>query len=346
MDPSTQRRKDIDTRRKTVALIGEIYHSTALDLLREHVDVVVLDNPSSSEIAEAFMNAQGAIVRYPFPVNDLVLAQASRLVVVASSGRGTDSIDIDACTRHGVAVVNNPGLGTLPVSEHAMGAMLALARRLFECARAVREPQAWPRRTQLDIMDLHGRTLGIVGLGLIGSEMARKCRAAFDMNVIAYDPHVSPQLAEHLGVTLLPDLHELLRRSDVVSLHCELNAQSRGMIGEAELRQMQARAFLVNTSRGKVVQQAALVRALQEGWIAGAALDVYEDEPLSSTTPLFALPNLLLSPHIAGLSGDALYQLAHSAVRQVLDALSARRPAHLVNPNVWDEARTRLEPIH
>jgi D-3-phosphoglycerate dehydrogenase/microcystin synthetase protein McyI len=219
--------------------------------------------------------------------------------------------------------------------------MLAFSRRLFEGAKAIRAGGAWDRRTELSVGDVQGRTLGIVGLGLIGSEMTRKCVAAFGMQVLAYDPYVPAAKAAALGATMLTDLGELLARSDFVSLHCELNDETRGMIGEAELRAMQRHAFLINTSRGRVVQQEALERALTERWIAGAALDVFEDEPLAEGSTLFALDNLILTPHVAGLSGDALRDLANSAATQILAALAGERPPHLVNPQVWDAVRAR-----
>lgn len=329
-------------RRKKVILVGSIYHESALALLAEQAAVQALASPTPEQVRQALSHADAAIVRYPFRIDDETLADASRLAVVASSGRGVDSIDVEACSRRGIAVVNNPGLGTRPVSEHALAMLLALSKRLFEGASTVQAPGAWDRRARFDIMDLHGRTLGIVGLGLIGSEMARKCRAAFDMQVLAYDPHVDAGQAADRGVTLVPRLEDLLRASDVVSIHCELNPETTGLIGEAELRQMRRRALLINTSRGKVVSQAALLRALDERWIEAAALDVYETEPLPTNSPLFGRPDLLLSPHVAGLSGDALQQLAESAARQVLDALAGVRPAHLVNPAAW-AARARRD---
>lgn len=328
--------------RPTVALLGGIYHPDAARLLREHANVIAVDDPEPAEVRRALEQAQAALVRYPVRIDEDVLRRAPRLCLVASSGRGTDSIDVAACTRNKVAVMNNPGLGTRPVSEHALTMVLALSRRLFECGRAVREPGIWQRRAQLDVLDLHGRTLGIVGLGLIGSEMARKCKLAFGMQVLAYDPFVSTERSESLGVELVGSLDELLPQCDVVSMHCELNDDTRGMIGEAQLRLMKPTAFLVNTSRGKVVQQAALVDALSRRWIAGAALDVFEEEPLPPDCPLFTLPNLILSPHIAGLSNDALHQLAHSAVNQLLAGLRGEQPAHLVNPAVWQAAKARL----
>lgn len=326
----------------TVVLVGGIYHAEADVLLRRHAAVVALERPSPAEIAAALAGAEGAIVRYPHLINDAVLDGATRLVIVASSGRGTDSIDVAACTAHGVAVANNPGFGTVPVSEHAIAMMLALSRNLIGSGKALRSGGAWDKRTHLDVRDINGRTIGIVGLGLIGSEMARKCIAAFGMKVLAYDPHVPNAKAAALGATMVGTLEELLERSDVVSMHAELNDGSRGMIGEPQLRRMQRHAYLINTSRGKVVRQEALHKALAEGWIAGAALDVFEDEPLAEPSPLWQLDNLILTPHVAGLSGDALHDLAESAVTQVLQALAGERPKNLVNPSAWDSAKARL----
>ena len=328
--------------RRTVALLGGIYHADAEKVLRERANVLALERPTPGEIAAALADAHGAIARYPYRVDAATLAAAKHLVIVASSGRGTDAIDVAACSERGVAVVNNPGLGTIPVSEHALAMMLALSRRLYATDRALRAGGAWNRRTDFDVRDVNGRTIGIVGLGLIGTEMARKCIAAFGMKVLAYDPHVPPAKAQALGATMLGDLGALLERSDVVSMHPELNDETRGMIGAPELRRMQRHAFLINTARGKVVQQQALERALAEGWIAGAALDVFEDEPLAEPSPLWQFDNLLLTPHVAGLSGDAMYDLAHSAVNQVLAALAGERPRHLVNPKAWEPAMARL----
>jgi len=327
--------------RPLVVLVGGIYHADADSLLRTKAEVLALARPAPAEIAAALTGAHGAIVRYPHRIDESELASAGNLVVVASSGRGTDSIDVAACTAHGVAVVNNPGLGTIPVSEHAIAMMLALSRRLIRSGQVLRAGGAWNHRTELDVRDVNGRTLGIVGLGLIGSEMTRKCIAAFGMKVLAYDPHVPPAKAAALGATMVGDLGELLERSDVVSIHAELNEGSRGMIGEAQLRRMQPHALLINTARGKIVQQQALAHALAEGWIAGTALDVFEEEPPAEPSPLWKLDNLILTPHVAGLSGDALRELAHSAVTQVLQTLAGERPRNLVNPAAWNAAMAR-----
>lgn len=322
--------------RPLVLLAEPMYHPAGEALLRAHCEVRTLHSPTATQLAAAAAEAHAIAARYPHRVDDALLACAPRLVVVACSGRGTDAIDIEAATRRGVAVVNNPGFGSRPVSEAAIAMMLALAKRLFGSDRWTRRGEGWQHRSDVaEFMELEGKTLGIVGLGEIGTECARKAIAAFRMRVLAYDPYVPADKARSIGAAKVDSLDELLAAADVVSLHPELTAETRGMIGEAQLRRMKRSAFLVNTSRGKVVQQAPLVRALSERWIAGAALDVYEDEPLGSANPLYALDNVVLTPHVAGLSREATEGMSLSAARQLLQALAGERPPHLVNPEVW-----------
>lgn len=328
--------------RPMVVLAGALYHPAGETLLRRHFEVRELASPSAAELAAAAACAHAIAARYPNRVDAAVLAAAPRLVVVACSGRGTDAVDIEAATRHGVLVVNNPGFGQRPVSEAAIAMVLALAKRLLACDAWTRRGEGWAHRGHLaGYIDVAEKTLGIIGLGQIGSETARKAIAAFGMKVLAYDPYVPTAKAEALGATRVDSLERLLEASDFVSLHPELTAETRGMIGEAALRRMKRSAYLVNTARGRLVQEAALVRALKEGWIAGAALDVYEDEPLGPQSALYGLDNLLLTPHVAGLSVEALEGMSHSTAEQIRQALSGERPPHLVNPQAWDAARAK-----
>ncbi len=334
------------TRRPKVLLVESMYHAAGEALLREQAEVHIVSNASDAELMAAIADADAAIVRYPAKLRANVLRAARHLRIASSSGRGTDSIDIAEATEQGIAVVNNPGLGKVPVSEHTLALILDLAKEVTrDDVRARRRShEGWDDRHLSQRLELEGRTLGVIGFGSIGREVARKCAAAFNMRVLAYDPYVSAADAEGLSVTLVPELGQLLRESDVVSCHPELNPETRGMIGEAELRQMQPHAILVNTSRGPIVQQAALVKALTEGWIRGAALDVYESEPPVVDSPLYSLDNLIVTPHTAGLTADARHELAISAATQVLQALNGERPPHLVNPEVWEEAVLRTTP--
>lgn len=328
--------------RPLVVLAEPMYHAAGEELLRRSCEVRVLHSPARAELEQSVAAAHAIAARYPQKVDDALLAAAPNVVIVASSGRGTDAIDIEAATRRGVVVVNNPGFGPRPVSEAAMALILALAKRLFASDAWMRRGEGWKFRTDLSVfLELEGKTLGVVGLGQIGRETTRKAVAAFNMRVLAYDPYVPSSTAEALGARKVDSLDELLAASDVVTMHPELNAETRGMIGEPQLRRMKRTAYLVNTARGKVVQEASLVRALREGWIAGAALDVYEDEPMGPDSPLYELDNIILMPHVAGLTMEAVEGMSLNAARQILQALAGNCPPHVLNREAWPAAAAR-----
>jgi len=328
--------------RHQVLLLGAMYDPAGEELLETHATVHRLANPIDAEIRRALPGCAGAFVRYPTRLGADAIHGAPNLLVIGTSGRGTDAVDIEAATAAGVAVVNNPGLGTTPVSEHTIGMMLDLAKHLTSTHQALRAARGWGDTQGLTRIELGGRTLGVIGCGQIGTEVARKAVHGFGMQVLVYDPYVPPSKAEAVGATWTDDLEALLRTSNFVSLHPALTAETHGMIGEAALRHMRTDAFLVNTARGRVVQTDALVRALREGWIAGAAIDVYEPEPPPPESPLYTLDNLILSPHVAGLTVEARRLLALSAAGQILQVLGGERPPNLVNPEVWERLTERL----
>ena len=329
--------------RPKVVLLGRMYHGDGEAFLAEHVDLETLPTPSADGICKAVRSAAAVWVRYPVHLSREAISKASELIVMSASGRGTDSIDIEAATEHVVAVVNNPGLGAIPVSEHAIGLMLALAKQITRGDALTRHGDGWAYRDPALRISLDGRTLGVIGLGTIGTEVTRKCVAAFHMRVLAYDPYVSAGKAEALGAVRVSALADLLREADVVSIHAELTNETHAMIGEAELRLMRRDAFLVNTARGAIVRPSALVRALSEGWIRGAAIDVFDPEPPSADSPLFTLDNLLVSPHVANLTAEAVRGLAMLSATQILQALRGERPPHLVNPEVWERVQRRAK---
>lgn len=330
-------------KRPKVLLLEPMFHRAGEELLAEHADVKVLGAPSQDAIREAITTASAVWVRYPVRLSREAIHDGRELVIISTSGRGTDAIDIAAATEHGIAVVNNPGHGRIPVSEHTVGLMLDLAKQITRADARTRRGDGWADRNPSSRIALEGRTLGVIGLGLIGTEVARKCIAAFHMRVLAYDPYVPASKAEAVGAVSVKDLAQVLREADLVTIHAELNDETHGMIGEAELRRMRPDAFLVNAARGAIVQAGALIRALREGWIRGAAIDVFDPEPPPADSPLFALDNLIVSPHVANLTAEAVRGMAESAAIQILQALRGERPPHLVNPEVWERARQRVE---
>ena len=323
--------------RPKVLLIESLYDPAGEILLAEHADVVTASDATVEELIVAIRDAHAALVRYPARLPKEVIREARNLLVASTSGRGTDAIDIEEATERGIAVVNNPGLGRVPVSEHTLALILDLAKEVTRDDRRVRDGHGWEDRHESQRFELEGRVLGIIGLGSIGREVARKCQAAFNMRVLAYDPYVEPSVAAPLGIDLVENLDDLLAASAVVTCHAELTPETRGMIGEAALRRMRPEAILVNTARGPIVQPDALARALREGWIRGAALDVFAVEPPGPDNPLYALDNLVLTPHSAGITAEARRELSLSAAKQVLQVLRGERPHGLVNPIVWEE---------
>jgi D-3-phosphoglycerate dehydrogenase len=252
---------------------------------------------------------------------------ARHLKLISRWGVGFDAIDVPAATRLGIVVAFTPGLLNDAVADHTFALLLALARRVHEAHNDMRSGQ-W---RSLFGEDVAGKTLGLVGCGRIGQAVARRA-AGFAMRVVAFD--IVPQAdAKKLGVTFV-SLEELLRESDFVSLHAALTPQNHGLIGEAHLRQMKSNACLINTARGALVDEAALLRALEERWIAGAALDVYVTEPLPPGHPLRSAHNLLLSPHHASFGRDTGERVSRAAAQAIVDLSQGRPPQMLLNPDV------------
>jgi len=273
------------------------------------------------------------------PVTAEMLQRSSLLEVVFISAAGTDKIDVAAANELGILVINAAGANAPAVAEHAVGLMLALCRRIADTDRVAHVTKQVDAmrvmRTPPRLSLLGGKTLAIIGFGFIGRTIAQICRQGFGMRVVAYDPFFDSIEAERLGVTLVDDLHEALAAGDFVSINTPFNPQTAALIGAEELAIMKDTAFLVNTARGGVVDPEALLVALRDRAIAGAALDVTEPEPLPAGHPLFDLDNVILTPHIGGNASEVFRASSVTPVRLLLEALRGARPRHLVNPAAW-----------
>jgi D-3-phosphoglycerate dehydrogenase / 2-oxoglutarate reductase len=267
------------------------------------------------------------------PFDRDVFASCPRLRVLARVGVGVDSIDLDAATAAGICVTTTPGVNTSSVADHTLALMLACTRRVLENDLSVKAGE-WDRGGRLIGTELSGSTVGIVGLGAIGSAVARRL-AGFDVTLLGYDirPCGPPEVR-------LVELDELLRESDVVTLHVPSDAGTRHLIGSRELALMRPGSVLVNVSRGGIIDEDALHSALAGGGLAGAALDVFAHEPPSGS-PLLDLPQVVATPHIAGISVSAQQEALEGAVRSVLDVLGGRRPHGLVNPGALSDPPAR-----
>jgi D-3-phosphoglycerate dehydrogenase len=297
--------------------------------LREHGATLVLlpETTPTDELAREVRDADLLLMCYA-QVPARVIDGATRLQGIVKYGVGIDAIDIPAAMRRAIPVVNVPEYAEETVAEGAMALMLALARKFKPLSRQMEtHGWAWPEKRWL-ASDLAGRTLGLVGVGRIGRNVARMAGQGFRMRVLGYDPHVDAMRMERAGVEKCDDLGAMLARCDVVSLHCVLNADTRHLIGERELCSMQSSALLVNVSRGALVDEAALVRALLAKRIAGAGLDVYGEEPLSLAghplSPLFAMDNVLLWPHLTFYTEQAMARLEDETLERCFEMLEGR----------------------
>ena len=282
--------------------------------------------------AEAAAGCDALLVLSP-RISAATLEGAGRLAVVARIGVGYDSVDLEACTRAGVAVTITPDGVRRPVASAAMAFLLALAHRLPLKDRLTREGR-WAEKADCMGIGLRGRTLGLVGLGNIGGEIARLC-SPFGMTLVAADPFADAEAAAGLGVRLAP-LPELLDEADFVLVCCALTAETRHLIGPAELERMKPTAHLINVARGPIVDQAALTAALREGAVAGAALDVFEEEPVDPRDPLLEQDNVIVAPHSLAWTDESFRLMGESAFAGILAVSEGRAPEHVVNAEVLE----------
>lgn len=312
-----------------------------LALLEEACEVRLWDEPlpvPREVLLREVTEADGLLTLLSDRIDAEVIAAAPKLRVISQYAVGYDNIDLTAATARGIPVGNTPDVLTEATADLAFALLMAVARRVVEGVDQVRQGlwKTWGPEILLG-QDVWGATLGIIGLGRIGQAMARRGRG-FGMRVLYADPQRKPEVETALGVEHVT-LEEMLAQVDYLSLHCPLTPATRGLIGEVELRRMKSTAILINTARGAVVQQEALLRALREGWIAGAGLDVTDPEPLPPDHPLVALPNCVITPHIASASVRTREAMAIMAAQNMLAGLQGTPLPHCVNPQVYENKR-------
>jgi D-3-phosphoglycerate dehydrogenase len=298
-------------------LVASRIHEKAIQLLKENgFEVTIAEEPNEDELARIIKGFDGLIVRSKPLVTRKVIESADRLKVIARAGVGLDNIDVKAAEERGIALINAPESSTQSVAELAIGLMLAVARKIAFSDRRMREGY-WAKKEAMGV-ELSGKTLGVIGAGRIGSAVARIAKYGFNMHILYYDVVCRDDLNKELGAECV-SIEELLKRSDIVTIHVPLLPETRHMINEEKLRLMKKTAILINTSRGAVVDTAALVKALSEGWIAGAGLDVFEEEPLSEDHPLTKLDNVVLTPHIGASTKEAQEKAGVEVARKIVE---------------------------
>jgi len=318
---------------KKKILIVQPIHERGVQVFDDRFEVRVASDPSVATVIREIKGVEGVVVRTA-PFTREIIEAADALKVIGRHGVGVDNIDVKAATEKGIFVVNTPNANATSVAEHTLMVIGALAKRVVVYDRATRNG-SWEIRNSYKAVDLDGKTLGLVGIGRIGSMVAKRAAAAYNMKVIAYDPYVQQEAAGKMGVSLVAQMDDVFRQADVISLHTPLTPETRGFVNEAKLRLMKPTAFLVNLSRGEVVNEKDLCAALKAGVIAAAALDVYDPEPPLKDNPLFGLDNVILSPHSAALTEECVIRMATGAAEGVIEVLTGKRPQFVVNPDVF-----------
>jgi D-3-phosphoglycerate dehydrogenase len=325
-------------------LIADAINAEGLEPLQQDGRFELIEKPGlkGEELARAIENVDSVVVRSGTRITRDSLKYASRLKVIGRAGVGVDNIDVEAATEMGVAVLNAPSGNTISAAELTLALLLALVRKVPAADRSMRAGE-WDRKS-FNGVELYGKTLGLVGAGRIGGEVARRARA-FGMRVVAYDPYLTAERASSLEIEQAT-LEEVLSRADVITLHVPLTEATANLIGEKELGLLKKTAVIVNAARGGVINEAALHAALSNKQIAGAAFDVFEEEPLPADSPLRSLPNVVLTPHLGAATAEAQQNVAIEIAEAVRAALIDGDFSRAVNaPAIGGEEMRRLRPL-
>ena len=313
-------------------LVPDNVNQKAIDILR-NCDEIRVSAPGKLErpaLLDAIADAQAIIIRSGVRADAELIEGAPQLKAIARAGVGVDNVDLAAASAKGIVVMNTPGGNTISTAEHSFGLMIALSRHIPQGHQSLLEGR-WDRKAFTGV-ELKGKTLGIIGLGRIGGAIATRA-GAFEMNVIAHDPYLSPQVAAEINVPLL-ELAEVYAASDYLTLHAMVTDETRGMINAESIAAMKDGIRIINAARGALINSADLAAALSSGKVAGAALDVFEQEPPPTDHPLIGHPKVIHTPHLAASTSDAQVTVAVEAAQLILDFLLEGVTANVCNPEV------------
>ncbi len=326
---------------KMKVLVSDPLAEPGLALLREQVSVTTKFDLSPEELLTAIPEYDALVVRSGTQVTREVLEAGTRLQVVGRAGVGVDNIDVDTATQRGIVVVNTPTGNTRAAAEHTIALIMSLARNIPQANQALRQGE-WARKRYVGV-EVRDKTIGIIGMGRVGSEVGRRARA-LGMNVLGYDPFVTQERIQQLGATPA-SLAELAAKSDFISVHTPLSDVTRNLIDDEFLRQVKPGVRIINCARGPIIVEAALLAALEEGRVAGAALDVFSTEPPAPDNPLIQHPNVVATPHLGASTKEAQLSVSIDVARQVLALLNGELAEHALNmPMVPPETLQVLRP--
>jgi len=307
-------------------LVTDVIAEEAMELLKKNHEVTFKDI-TGEELAREIAPYHALMVRSGTKVTAEAINNAENLIVIGRAGIGVDNIDVKAATRNGIKVVNSPTGATISVAELTIGHMISLARRLPKADRTTRAGE-WAKK-KLKGVELSGKTLGLIGCGNIGRVVAKYARA-LNMSVIGYDPYISKEKLEEEGIEKVESVGEVMGRADFISIHVPHTPETHHLINEEMLSKMKTSAYIINCARGGVVDEKALYNALKENKIAGAALDVYEEEP-AKNNPLFELDNAVFTPHIGASTKEGQIRAGTICAEQILKVLEGKEPDFWVN---------------
>ena len=321
-------------------LLPQPIESDAVSMLeKKGCEILLSPNPKPEIVQPLMRDVQGLILRTGIKITRDLLSHANQLTIISRTGGGLDNVDVEAATEKSIIVTSNVGVNTSSVVEHALSLMLSLSKQLPLLNKEVRNGNFGIRYKNLS-RDLRGKVLGLIGFGRIGAELARVCHQIFPMRIMAFDPYLPDEVKnQYKGWVEFLELDEIISKSDVVSIHVPLNDVTHHMVGGREISRMKPDAILINTSRGAVINEEALIMSLQEGRIAGAGLDVFEQEPIPPRNPLLGLSNVILTPHSAALTRECVIRMATEAAGCVLDVFEGREPPNVANRQVLQSDR-------
>ena len=334
---------DIDTSKIRI-LVSDPLTPEGIDLLSNDGKFEVVDKPglSESQLAEMIGDFDALVIRSGTTVTREILKNSGRLKIIGRAGVGLDNVDVAAATERGVIVMNAPAGNTISTAEHTISMMLALARMIPTADRTMKAGQ-WAKKS-IKGVELYRKTLGILGLGKIGSEVASRMRA-FGMKILGNDPFVTEAAAEKMGVEVA-GIDEICRRADIITVHTPLNNETRGLINAERIGLMKPTVLLINCARGGIIDEEALIAALKEDRVGGAALDVFSQEPLPDDHALRGLPNVVLSPHLAASTTEAQEKVTRDIALQMIEALEGGTIRNAVNaPSVDSRELERMAPV-
>ena len=301
--------------------------------------VTIAPDPKPETVKPLLKDADAILLRTGITMTRELIEAADDLKVISRTGGGFDNVDVEAATDNGVIVTSNLGVNTISVCEHVLGFMLALAKKFFVLDKAVRNEEYSIRYNNLS-RDLHGKTIGLLGFGRIGYQVATACKTVFNMTVIACDPYLPDEVkARYAGLVRFVDKKELCEKADVISIHVPLTEQTRHTLSTQEFKLMKPEAIVINTSRGPVIDEEALIEALTTGEIGGAGLDVQSTEPPAPDNGLLQMENVILTPHSAALTNECVIRMATEAAQRSLEVLAGKKPSNVANPDVLEQDR-------